>query len=170
MNSNPKSDAQIKEKIMHSLIQFAHDKMFNHNAYPFCAFIVKDNEIIGKGFNSKVNDYGDKTMHGEMEAMKDACIKLSNGIYLEDCSLYTTCEPCLACFDACLWSKIKTFVCSVDHSDFPDYFHDHDYTIDDYLKSNPGKITYETHVLHNEGISLFKEAKQKYGWLFEKYN
>lgn len=152
------------EDIMQQLINFAYEKMQNENAYPFCAFIVKEGVVIGRGFNSKVNDYGDKTMHGEMEAMKNACLFLNQGIYLENCTLYTTCEPCLACFDACLWSKIKTFVCSVDHTDFPDYFHEHDYSIDQYIKENVGKIDFKTHILKGEGLELFKKAKEKYGW------
>lgn len=152
------------DEIMSELISYSIQNMENNNAYPFCAFIVKDNEVVGKGFNSKVNDFGDKTMHGEMEAMKNACINLNQGIYLKDCTLFSTCEPCLACFDAALWSKINNFVYSVDHFDFPEYFHDHDYSIEKYIEEHPTKIKVTSKIRHQEGLSLFKLAKEKYGW------
>ncbi len=152
------------EQIIRELIMYSYEKMENNHAYPFCAFIVKDSVIISKGFNDRINSYGDKTTHGEMEAMKKACIELHSGIILKGYSLYSTCEPCLACFDSALWSQINRFVFSVSHNDFPEYFNDHPYSIKDYQNDNPNEIMVVRDVLHEEGIRLFKTAKDKYGW------
>ncbi len=152
------------EELMHKLIEFAYEKMEKNNAYPFCAFIVKNGEIISRGYNSRVNEYGDKTMHGEMEAMKKAGRSLQTGIDLSGYELWGTCKPCLACFDTALWGGIKTFVYSVDNTDFPDYFHDYTYDIEDFERDNPGEIKIVKYLLRQEGIKLFKAAKEKYGW------
>lgn len=152
-----------EESIMRQLIDYAHEKMAKNNAYPFCAFVVKNNVIISRAYNERVNAYGDKTMHGEMEALKKAIRALNQGIFLTGYSLYSTCEPCLACFDTALWAGISKIVYSVSHTDFPKYFNDHPYHPDDYERENPTKITL-TKILHTEGLALFKEAKTKYGW------
>ena len=156
-----------REKIVKELICYAYEKMEKSNSYPFCAFIVKGGEIISRGYNYRSTHFGDKTMHGEMEAMSKANKALDKKhliILGEDYELYSTCEPCLACFDSALWASIRKFTFCVDHTDFPEYFHDHKYNIEDYEKDNPGEIEITRKVLHKEGIELFMKAKEKYGW------
>jgi len=152
---------------MGQLIAYAMDKMDNHGAYPFAAFVVKDGVVISRAYNSKINLYGDKTTHGEMEALTKANRALLQKhlvILGPGYELYSTCEPCLACFDSALWADIRKFVFSVDHHDFPDYFHDHPYSIEDYETDNPGEISVVRQVHHEDGLGLFRDAKQKYGW------
>jgi len=155
-----------EESIMKELIQYAYEKMENNDAYPFCAFIVRNGVVVSRGYNSKVNLYGDKTTHGEMEAFNKACkaMQITNLNFSKEYELYTTCEPCLACFDTALWHQIGKIVFSVDHHDFPEYFNDHLYSIDDFEKQNPSFISIKRGVFHEAGMNLFKEAKQKYGW------
>lgn len=154
-----------EEQIVKELIQYAYEKMEKDNAYPFCAFIVKDGVVVSRGYNERVNKYGDKTMHGEMEAMKKACKALnSRTSFLKGYSIYSTCEPCLACFDSALWAGINKFVYSVSHEDFPQYFNDHPYSLKDYQNDNPNTIKVVRDVLHDEGMKLFNTAKEKYGW------
>lgn len=57
-----------EEKIMRELVDYAHQKMEKNNAYPFCAFVVKNGVIISRGYNSRVNDYGDKTMRSNLNS------------------------------------------------------------------------------------------------------
>ncbi|PIV07981.1 hypothetical protein COW57_05030 [Candidatus Roizmanbacteria bacterium CG17_big_fil_post_rev_8_21_14_2_50_39_7] len=156
----------MEKSIMKELIQYGYEKLEKNNAYPFCAFVVRSGVIVSKGYNSKVNLFEDKTSHGEMEAFSIACktLQIKDLIFGKEYELYTTCEPCLACFDTALWHKIGKIVFSVDKHDFPEYFHDHPYSIEDFEKQNPGLISIKRGVLHNEGIALFKKAKQKYGW------
>ncbi len=155
-----------EEIIMQQLIAYAYEKMEKNNAYPFCAFVVENGVVISRGYNSKVNEYGDKTTHGEMEAFSKACrvLQIKDLIFGKEFELYTTCEPCLACFDTALWHRIGGITFAVDHTDFPEYFHDHPYTIDDFEKQNPGFMTIKRGLLRSEGIALFKKAKVKYGW------
>ena len=71
---------------------------------PFGCVIVKENKIISEGSN-KVTSTNDPTAHGEIVAIREACLKL-NTFNLTGCELYSTCEPCPMCLSAIYWSHI----------------------------------------------------------------
>ena len=75
---------------------------------PVGAVIVKDNRIIGKGYN-QVEKLSDPTAHAEMLAISAACETLGNK-YLNGCKLYVTLEPCAMCAGALVWAKIDTII------------------------------------------------------------
>lgn len=79
-----------------------------NNEVPIGAIVVKDNIIIGKGYN-QVEQLNDPTAHAEMIAISAACETLGNK-YLNGCTLYVTLEPCPMCAGALVWSKISTVV------------------------------------------------------------
>ena len=71
---------------------------------PFGAVIVKDDKIVGQGHNNVVA-YNDPTAHADVVAIRDACKNL--GTYeLQDCEIYTSCEPCPMCLSAIYWAKL----------------------------------------------------------------
>lgn len=72
---------------------------------PFGAVIVKDGEVIAEGSNS-VTLNTDPTAHAEVTAIREACRKLDT-FHLEDCTIYTSCEPCPMCLGAIYWAGIK---------------------------------------------------------------
>lgn len=78
----------------------------NDEGGPFGCVIVKDNEIIGRG-NNKVTSSSDPTAHAEIIAIREACKKLGS-FQLNDCEIYTSCEPCPMCLGAIYWARIKT--------------------------------------------------------------
>ena len=78
----------------------------NDEGGPFGCVIVKDNEIIGRG-NNKVTSSSDPTAHAEIIAIREACKKLGT-FQLNDCEIYTSCEPCPMCLGAIYWARIKT--------------------------------------------------------------
>ena len=75
---------------------------------PFGAVIVNNNtkESIGRGHNMVAME-NDPTLHAEMVAIKHACHALKT-FKLENCTLYSSCEPCPMCLSACYWAGIKT--------------------------------------------------------------
>ncbi len=75
---------------------------------PIGAVVVKDQQIIGKGYN-QVETLKDPTAHAEMIAISAACETLGQK-YLTGCTLYVTLEPCPMCSGALVWSKIDTIV------------------------------------------------------------
>lgn len=73
---------------------------------PFGAVIVKDGKIIGRGRNQVLLRH-DPTCHAEIQAIRDACNRLSTHD-LSGCILYTSCYPCPMCLSAAIWANIKT--------------------------------------------------------------
>jgi tRNA(Arg) A34 adenosine deaminase TadA len=72
---------------------------------PFGAVVVKDNKILAEGMNRVIASH-DPTWHGEMEAIRLACITLQSS-KLTGCTLYTTSEPCPMCVAASYWADIE---------------------------------------------------------------
>ena len=70
---------------------------------PFGAVVVKDNTIIGRGWN-RVIVSNDPTAHAEVTAIRDACKTLGT-FQLDGCEIYTTCEPCPMCLGAIYWAR-----------------------------------------------------------------
>ena len=81
---------------------------FFKNEVPVGCVIVNDNEIISRSSNM-VELLNDSTAHAELIAITSAQNSL-NSKNLDNCILYTTLEPCLMCYGAIYWSKIKTIV------------------------------------------------------------
>ncbi|MBD2871651.1 tRNA adenosine(34) deaminase TadA [Paenibacillus sp. IB182493] len=75
---------------------------------PIGAVIVKNNEIVGRGYNLRETRL-DPTAHAEMVAIRDACDRLGAWRLL-DCSLYVTLEPCPMCAGAIVQSRVKRVV------------------------------------------------------------
>ena len=71
---------------------------------PFGCVIVRGGEIVGRGHNMVIAS-NDPTAHAEVVAIRDACKTLGR-IELEDCTLYTSCEPCPMCMSAIYWARI----------------------------------------------------------------
>ena len=79
---------------------------------PVGAVIVKDGEIIGRGFNSTETDK-DPTCHAEIKAIRQAAAALG-GWRLSGCSMYVTLEPCSMCAGALVLSRIDRLVIGAD--------------------------------------------------------
>jgi tRNA(adenine34) deaminase len=75
---------------------------------PVGALVVRDGEIIGRGFNSPIGE-SDPTAHAEIAALRDAARRESN-YRLPGCTLYVTLEPCAMCAGAILHSRIARVV------------------------------------------------------------
>lgn len=90
---------------MQEAIALSRQGMENGEGGPFGCVIVKGNEIVGRG-NNKVLALNDPTAHAEVVAIRDACQHL-NTFQLDDCEIYTSCEPCPMCLGAIYWARPK---------------------------------------------------------------
>lgn len=86
----------------------------NHAGKPFGAVVVKDGHVVGKGY--------DKTLlspsvanHAIMIAL-DRTYKALCTNDLSGCIVYTTAEPCLMCYGACLNAHIDSIIYSTVES------------------------------------------------------
>lgn len=75
---------------------------------PVGAVVVKDGEIIGRGFNAPISRQ-DPSAHAEMMALRDAAQNVGN-YRLVGCELFVTLEPCLMCAGAIMHARIARAV------------------------------------------------------------
>ena len=80
-------------------------KALKFDEVPIGAIIVKEDKIIGRGFN-QVESLNDSTAHAEIIAITSAANTIEDW-RLNNCSLYVTKEPCLMCFGAIANSRIE---------------------------------------------------------------
>ena len=89
-------------------IALAEENVLTGKGGPFAAIITQNDEIIAVGTNI-VTAINDPTAHAEVSAIREACRKLGN-FQLEECTLYSSCEPCPMCLGAIYWARLKRVV------------------------------------------------------------
>ncbi|APG63634.1 tRNA-specific adenosine deaminase [Sphingorhabdus lutea] len=77
----------------------------DENEVPVGAVVVKNQQIIGRGFNRPLATH-DPTAHAEIAAIRDAAQFLGND-RLQDCDIWVTLEPCAMCAGAIAHARIK---------------------------------------------------------------
>jgi len=90
---------------MREAIRLSLQKMRENHGGPFGAVIVRKGKIVGRGWN-RVTSLNDPTAHAEITAIRETCTKLKT-FQLEDCELYTSCEPCPMCLAAIYWAGLR---------------------------------------------------------------
>ena len=91
-------------RFMYAALQEA-EKALEDNEVPIGAVVVKDNKIIGRGYN-QVERLKDATAHAEMIALTAASNHIGEW-RLEGASIFVTLEPCTMCTGALLASRIS---------------------------------------------------------------
>ncbi len=83
-------------------------KAYEINEVPIGAVIVRNGEVVGRGYNQK-ETMKDATLHAEISAIKDACRNLG-GWRLPGCTMYVTLEPCAMCAGALVNARVENLV------------------------------------------------------------
>lgn len=92
---------------MHYALALA-DKAEQAGEIPVGAVLVKDNQIIGEGWNQSICQH-DPSAHAEMLAVRQGAKQLQN-YRLLDTTLYVTLEPCAMCAGLLVHSRISRLV------------------------------------------------------------
>lgn len=126
---------------------------------PFGAVIVKDKEIVAATHNT-VWLTTDPTAHAEVNCIR-AAAKSLHAIGLENCTLYSTTEPCPMCLSAIHWAKIKRVVFGATITDaanagFKELFID----ARDMVRLGQSPLIVDSGLLQKECAALFDEWKK----------
>ena len=94
----------MKKEYVKKIFDLAKES-YNIDEIPVGAIVVRNNEIIGIGINSRQKN---KSVigHAEINAIETAC-KVVGDWRLDDCVMYVTLLPCMMCSGAILESRIK---------------------------------------------------------------
>ena len=79
-------------------------KAQDEDEVPVGAIVIKDNKIIGTGYNQVIGK-NNPTAHAEIQALQNAGISMQN-YRLLDTQLYVTLEPCMMCVGAMIHARI----------------------------------------------------------------
>tara|TARA_B100000678_G_C18125279_1_gene468413 strand:- start:505 stop:975 length:471 start_codon:yes stop_codon:yes gene_type:complete len=126
---------------------------------PFGCVIVKDNKIISEGSN-KVTSTNDPTAHGEIVAIREACLKL-NTFNLSGCELYSTCEPCPMCLSAIYWSHIDKIFYANTRDDAKNINFDDSFIYSEINKKIGDRKIQMIQMLRDEALKAFKIWDEK---------
>src|SRR5690606_1222566 len=142
-------------------IELSEKGMDSNAGGPFGAVIVKNGEIIAEGFN-QVTSSNDPTAHAEVVAIRKACEKLGT-FQLDDCIIYTSCEPCPMCLGAIYWAcpKVVYYACTKEDAGaigFDDHF-----IYDEIDKDIENRNVKFINLDREEGRKVFKKWEAKEG-------
>ena len=148
-----------EEKFMQQAIALSQNGIKNNEGGPFGCVVVKGDKIIGRG-NNKVTSTNDPTAHAEVVAIRDACKTLGT-FQLDDCEIYTSCEPCPMCLGAIYWARPKVIYFANTRKDAADIGFD-DSMIYDEMKAgiHERKIPIKS-LSRDEAMKVFNEWKNK---------
>ncbi len=146
-------DRQLE--LMREAIKLADDNLISKKGGPFGAIVVKDGKIVGKGSNS-VTSTNDPTAHAEINAIRDACKNL-NTFQLDDCEIYTSCEPCPMCLGAIYWARPKKVFFAASKHDASEAGFDDSFIYDEIKLPYEERKIPATQILQDEAKIVFEK-------------
>lgn len=148
-----------EEKYMKQAIALSRQSIEHNEGGPFGCVIVKDNVIIGTG-NNRVTSLNDPTAHAEVVAIREACKNL-NTFRLDDCEIYTSCEPCPMCLGAIYWARPKVIYYANTRKDAADIGFDDSMIYDEMNKDLDKRKIPVINISRNDAVKVFNAWKDK---------
>ena len=147
------------EKFMRRAIELARKGMENGAGGPFGCVVVKDGEIVGEGSNL-VTSTNDPTAHAEVVAIRNACQNL-NSFQLDDCIIYTSCEPCPMCLGAIYWARPAKMFFACNREDAAKVGFDDQFIYEEIVKPIIERKIESVIFLREEGVKVFENWANK---------
>ncbi len=144
---------------MRAAILLSHLKMKANCGGPFGAVVVRKGKIVGRGWN-QVTSTNDPTAHAEVSAIRDACQRLET-FQLDDCELYTSCEPCPMCLAAIYWARFRKVYYANTRKDAAKIDFDDDLIYREVARPISKRIIPMKQLLRPEALAVFKAWKNK---------
>ena len=148
-----------EEKFMMEAIKLAKNGVRENQGGPFGCVIVKGETIVGRG-NNKVTSTNDPTAHAEVVAIRDACKNIGT-FQLDECEIYTSCEPCPMCLGAIYWARPKIIYYANNRKDAADIGFDDSMIYEEMSKTYPERKIPILSISREEALTVFNEWKNK---------
>ncbi|MBP9196712.1 MAG: nucleoside deaminase [Saprospiraceae bacterium] len=147
-------DADTQIKFMREAIKLSIDNVKSGKGGPFGAVIVKDGKIIAHGTN-EVTSSNDPTAHAEVVAIRNAC-KMLGTFQLDNCDIYTSCEPCPMCLGAIYWSRPARLFFANTKKDAADINFDDQFIYQELEIPYQDRKLFTKQLLREEALEAFK--------------
>ena len=126
---------------------------------PFGAVIVRNGEVIATGAK-RVVPYADPTAHAEVMAIRYACTKLGT-FQLNDCTIYSSCEPCPMCLSALYWAGVKRICYGNTKDDAKAIDFDDSFIYDQLDMSYADRSIKCEHFMRDNALAAFRKWDEK---------
>ena len=147
------------EDFMQKAVELSLENMRAGKGWPFWAVVVKDWKIVWQWANH-VTSENDPTAHAEVVAIRDACKNLWS-FQLDDCIIYTSCEPCPMCMWAIYRARPKAVYYGNDRKDAAWIWFDDDFIYQELEKKMEERSLPIHHLESENALKVFKERKEK---------
>ena len=147
------------EYFMRRAISLAQKGIDSNSGGPFGAVVVKDGEIIGEGCN-QVTSTNDPMAHAEVVAIRNACQKLGS-FQLDNCILYTSCEPCPMCLGAIYWARPLRVFYAATREDAAQIGFDDQFIYEEIEKNFEHRQMKLVNLMRDEGLAVFENWENK---------
>ena len=147
------------EGFMREAIRLARDNVRQGMGGPFGAVVVFHGEIVAGGANL-VTASNDPTAHAEIVAIREACRRRKSFI-LEECELYSTCEPCPMCLSAIYWARVRRLVYAADRADAASAGFLDEFLYQEFSKPIEQRQIASEQLLREEANQVLEEWKRK---------
>lgn len=126
---------------------------------PFGCVIVQNDKIVGRGYN-QVTSTNDPTAHAEVMAIRDACRNL-NTFQLDNCEVYSSCEPCPMCMGAIYWARPSKVYFANSRTDAANIGFDDSMIYDELTCAHDRRKIPIEQIGRGEAIVIFEQWKSK---------
>jgi guanine deaminase len=150
----------MKPEFMEEAIRLSIEAVRENQGGPFGAVVVRgEKKIVGRGWNL-VTSKNDPTAHAEIVAIREACRKLRT-FHLDDCELYTTCEPCPMCLGAIYWARVKKVYYANTRLDAAKIDFDDDYIYREVCRPIASRMVEMKQMMRDEALKAFRAWEAK---------
>src|SRR5271169_2283865 len=143
---------------MREAIRLSEDAVRSGKGGPFGAVVVRNGKVVGRGSN-QVTSANDPTAHAEILAIREACQRLKK-FQLEDCELYTSCEPCPMCLSAIYWARLANVFYANTRQDAAKIEFDDDFINREVARPLGKRKLKMKQLLREEALAAFAEWEQ----------
>jgi len=147
------------EEFMRRAIAQAQNGIDEGAGGPFGAVVVRNGEIVGEGCN-RVTSTNDPTAHAEIVAIRNACEKLGS-FQLDDCVIYTSCEPCPMCLGAIYWARPARVFYAATREDAAKIGFDDQFIYEEIEKTFEHRQMRLVNLMRDEGLTVFENWANK---------
>ena len=142
-----------KEELMRRAIVLSVDNVRNGGG-PFGAVITRNGEVVATGVN-RVTANNDPTAHAEVSAIRNAAEALGT-FDLNDCEIYTSCEPCPMCLGAIYWARLKKVYFANNKTDAKNIGFDDSFIYAELALPHQERTLASEILLHDEAMEAFR--------------
>lgn len=124
--------------------------------YPYGAIIVKNGQIIGRS-DAVTKIKKSIFKHAQMTAIEDALKGQPLNDSLKGCILYSSCEPCMMCMEAIMYSGIEKIVYGINIEASNIYYHHvEDFSVLDIVKKVNPNMEIVGGILKEEALKVIE--------------